>query len=400
VKPVYVIGTCDTKDAELRYAARCITQAGAAVVLVDISTGSSRAQADVTPAMVASHHPDGAAAVLGQSDRGLAVSAMAKALSSYLATRHDIGAVLGLGGGGNTAMVTAAMRTLPIGVPKLMVSTMASGNVAPYVGPTDIMMMYTVADIAGMNTITRAVIGNAANAAAGMALNAAPVTSSEKPAVGLTMFGVTTPAVTELRRLIGDSWECFVFHATGTGGQCMEKLVDSGLLAAIVDLTTTEIADHLFGGVLPCTDDRLGAVIRKGIPWLGSVGAVDMINFGAPDTVPERHAGRKLHSHNPQVTLMRTTEAENSAIGSWLVARINQMTGPASLLLPLRGVSALDAPGEPFHDPAADQALFAAIRSNWHAKPNHRLLEIDAHINDATFAEACAKEFQAMTTGA
>ncbi|MFM8747521.1 MAG: Tm-1-like ATP-binding domain-containing protein [Aestuariivirga sp.] len=399
MKPVYIVGTCDTKAAELRYAADCVAATGVPVVLVDISTTQSDAAVDVAPAMVAAHHPRGAGAVLGLTDRGEAVTAMAEALRRFLLTRTDIGAVLGLGGGGNTAMVTAAMRALPVGVPKLMVSTMASGNVAPYVGPTDIMMMHAVADVAGLNAITRVVIGNAAHAAAGMARHAVAAASGERPAVGLTMFGVTTPAVTEIRRLLGDDWECFVFHATGTGGQCFEKLIESGLIRAALDITTTEVADLLFGGVLACTEDRFGAVIRSRIPWVGAVGAVDMVNFGGRETVPARHAARNLYVHNAQVTLMRTTPEENAATGAWIVDRVNRMQGPARLMLPLKGVSALDAPGKPFHDPVADQALFDAIRAGFAPAPNRRLIEVDAHINDQAFAEACAAAFRDIATG-
>ena len=394
---VYVIGTCDTKEAELRYAAERVSAAGADAVLVDISTTPSTAKADVTPEMVARHHPNGADAVLGHADRGRAVTAMGEALSHYLLSRSDVGAVLGLGGGGNTSIVTAAMRVLPIGVPKLMVSTMASGNVAPYVGPTDIAMMHAVADVAGLNAITRKVIGNAAHAAAGMALNAVPETIQDKPAVGLTMFGVTTACVTQIRHLLDGDCECFVFHATGTGGQCMEKLVDLRLLTAVLDITTTEVADYLFGGVLPCTEDRFGAVIRSRIPFVGSVGACDMVNFGGRETVPAQHGTRNLYVHNPQVTLMRTTGPENAAIGRWITERLNRMDGPVRFLLPLQGVSALDAPGKPFHDPAADAALFDAIRSSWVPAPHRKLVEIDAHINDPAFAEAAVHAFRDIT---
>jgi uncharacterized protein (UPF0261 family) len=400
VKPVYVVGTCDTKEAELRYAMERAAAAGAPALLVDISTTPSTARADVTPEMVARHHPGGADAVLGHADRGRAVAAMAEALTRFLLSREDVGAVLGLGGGGNTSMVTQAMRALPIGVPKLMVSTMASGNVAPYVGPTDIMMMHAVADVAGLNAITRTVIGNAAHAAAGMAMNAVPQQAGGKRAVGLTMFGVTTPAVTRIRQLIDGDCECFVLHATGTGGQCLEKLIDSGLITAALDITTTEVADHLFGGVLPCTEDRFGAVIRRRIPWVGSVGACDMVNFGGRETVPARFAGRRLHVHNAQVTLMRTTPEENAAIGRWITERVNRMEGPVRFLLPLRGVSALDAPGQPFHDPQADAALFAAIRGAWVPAPGRRLIEVDAHINDEAFAQACADAFRDISRGA
>ena len=399
MKPVYVVGTCDTKEAELRYAVAQVIAAGTPALLVDISTTPSTAQADVTPEMVAKHHPSGADAVLGHADRGKAVTAMAEALGRFLTSRNDIGAVLGLGGGGNTSMVTEAMRALPIGVPKLMVSTMASGNVAPYVGPTDIMMMHAVADVAGLNAITRTVIGNAAHAAAGMALNGILAMREDKRAVGLTMFGVTTACITQIRHLIEGDCECFVFHATGTGGQCLEKLIDSGLITAALDITTTEVADHLFGGVLPCADDRFGATIRTGIPWVGSVGACDMVNFGGRETVSAQFSTRNLYVHNAQVTLMRTTAAENAAIGHWITERVNRMEGPVRFLLPLHGVSAIDAPGKPFHDPAADAALFAAIRSAWKPAPNRQLVEVDAHINDPAFAEAAVHAFRDITRG-
>jgi uncharacterized protein (UPF0261 family) len=276
---------------------------------------------------------------------------------------------------------------------------MASGNVAPYVGPSDIMMMHAVADVAGLNAITAQVIGNAAHAAAGMAMNGVPRMDGGKRAVGLTMFGVTTACISQVRQLLGDDCECFVFHATGTGGQCLEKLVDSGLLTAVLDITTTEVADHLLGGVLACTVDRFGSIIRTRTPWVGSVGAVDMVNFGARDTVPAQFSGRRLYVHNPQVSLMRTTPGENAAIGRWIIERVNRMEGPVRFLLPLQGVSAIDAPGKPFHDPEADQALFAAIRAAWMPAPNRRLIEIDAHLNDPAFAEACVHAFRDITRG-
>ena len=394
---VYVIGTCDTKGAELAYAVERVRAAGARAVLVDISTAPSMVPADVSAETVAAFHPRGRDAVLGLTDRGRAVTAMGEALSAFLLSCTGIGAVLGLGGGGNTSMVTAAMRALPIGVPKLMVSTMASGNVGAYVGPADIMMMHAVADIASLNAITRKVIGNAAHAAAGMALNAVPDVKDGKRPVGLTMFGVTTDCVTQIRRLIDDTCECFVFHATGTGGQCLEKLVDSGLLTAVLDITTTEVADYLCGGILPCTEDRFGAMIRASVPYVGSVGAVDMVNFGGRDTVPAKYQGRLLHVHNPQVTLMRTMAEENRAIGAWIVSRLNRMAGPVRFLLPLHGVSAIDAPGKPFHDTAADAALFEAIRGGWIAAPNRQLIDIDAHINDEAFAAAAVAAFREIS---
>lgn len=396
---VYVIGTLDTKGAELRYAVERVRAAGAEAVLVDVGTQGSGQGADVPSEEIAAHHPQGASAVLGLSDRGQAVSAMAQALTVWLTARADIGAVLGLGGSGNTAIVTEAMRALPIGTPRLMVSTVASANVAPYVGPNDIAMMYSVVDVAGLNAISRRVIGNAANAAAGMALGAVPSSENDKPGLGMTMFGVTTACVTMVHEAMEPTHEVYTFHATGTGGQSMEKLADSGLVAGLIDVTTTEVADLLVGGIFPCTDDRFGAVIRTGLPYVGSVGAVDMVNFGGRETVPSQFSGRHFHVHNAQVTLMRTTPDENRRIGEFIVSRLNRMTGPARFLLPLRGVSAIDGPGQPFHDPEADEALFAAIRRGWRPAANRQLVELDLHINDPAFAAALVENFAAVSAG-
>ena len=392
---VYVIGTCDTKEHELLYARQEIERSGAKARLVDVSTRkTSASRADVSAAEVAAYHPHGEKAVLDLADRGAAVQAMAEALACYLLGQSDVAAVLGLGGSGNTSIVTSGMRALPIGIPKLMVSTVASGNISPYVGPSDIAMMYSVTDVAGLNSISRKVIGNAAHAVAGMALNRVTGDHSDKPSVGLTMFGVTTPCVSQIRALVERDYECFVFHATGIGGQTMEKLVDSKLLDRIIDITTTEVADFLFDGLLPCTADRFGAIVRSGIPYVGSVGALDMINFGPRPSVPHKFEGRHFHIHNPQVTLMRTTASESQSIGRWIVERINSMLGPVRFLIPLRGVSALDKEGQPFHDPAADEALFSTIRRGWSARPNRKLIEIDAHINDATFADQTVHHFR------
>jgi uncharacterized protein (UPF0261 family) len=392
---VYIIGTLDTKAAELRYVKRRVEKAGAAAVLVDVST-QGVCEADVTATQVARHHPRGEAAVLGLADRGQAVTAMALALSNFLLAQKNIGAVLGLGGSGNTAIVTAAMRALPIGMPKLMVSTVASGNVAAYVGPSDIAMMYSVVDIAGLNSISRKVIANAAHAVAGMAMNRVARRRSDKPGLGLSMFGVTTACITQIRNQLEKDYECFVFHATGTGGQSMEKLVDSGLLASVMDITTTEVADFLVGGTLACTEDRFGAIIRQKIPYVGSVGAIDMVNFGARKTVPTSFEGRNFYIHNPQVTLMRTTPEENHRIGAWIAQRLNQMDGPVRFLLPLKGISAIDAAGLPFFNAEADAALFDAIREGWQPAKNRKLIEVDAHINDAAFAHEAVKQFKSI----
>jgi uncharacterized protein (UPF0261 family) len=392
---VYVVGTMDTKGEELRFAADCVRRAGAEAVLVDVGTKGPDGGADVTAAEIAAHHPQGSGAVLGLDDGGKAVTGMAEALSRWLSARGDIGAVLGLGGSGNTALVTQAMRALPIGVPKLMVSTIASGNVAPYVGPTDIAMMYSVVDVAGINAISRRVIANAAHAAAGMALHMPPAAAgTDKPGIGLSMFGVTTACVTALREALETDHECYVFHATGAGGRSMEKLADSGLVSALIDVTTTEVPDFLVGGVFPCDADRFGAPIRTRLPYVGSLGAVDMVNFGARETVPAQFAGRNLYVHNPQVTLMRTTAEENRAIGRFIVERLNMMEGPVRFLMPLGGVSAIDVPGMPFHDPAADAALFDTIRAGFVPAPNRRLIEVEAAINDPAFVEAVLAAFR------
>ncbi len=393
----YIIGTCDTKFAELDYARTAVRQAGAEAILVDVGTLDAHPGADVPAKDVAACHPEGAAAVLGHTDRGKAIAAMAEALSVFLRERKDVGAVLGLGGTGNTALVTQAMRDLPVGLPKLMVSTVASGNVAPYVGHNDIAMMYSVVDIAGLNAISRKVIRNAAHAAAGMALHPPASSVDDRPAIGITMFGVTTACVTQLRDMLGESYELFVFHATGVGGRSMEKLADSGLLQGVIDVTTTEVPDLLVGGVFPATEDRFGAVIRTGIPYVGSVGALDMVNFGARETVPAEFRDRRLHVHNAQVTLMRTTPEENQRIGAFIVERLNRMEGPVRFLLPLQGVSAIDAPGQPFYDPAADEALFSAIRAGWKTAPNRQLIEVDAHINSPELAAALVTHFHDIT---
>ena len=391
---IYVVGTCDTKAPELHYAADLVRKAGAEAVIVDVSTGPGQFAADISPDIVAGFHSGGVSAVLGLTDRGQAVTAMAEALTRFMLSRNDIAGILGMGGSGNSTIVTAAMRAMPIGLPKLMVSTLASGNVAPFVGPCDITMMHSVSDIAGLNAISRKVIGNAAHAITGMVLNSVPEVSYGKLPVGMTMFGVTTACVSQIRQMLDETCECFVFHATGTGGQCMEKLIDSGYLAAAIDITTTEVADHLFGGILPCTDDRFGAVSRSKIPYVGSVGAVDMVNFGARETVPDQYAGRQFHVHNATVTLMRTTPHENAAIGTWIVERLNRMDGPVRFLLPLRGVSAIDAEGMPFYDPQADQALFSAIRTGWKPSAYRQLVEVDDHINSPRFAEAVVRAFR------
>jgi uncharacterized protein (UPF0261 family) len=397
---VLVVGTGDTKRRELEYIKSVIEAAGVRVTFVDVGTSRHDSTADVTPDDVAAYHPDGAHAVMSV-DRGAALSAMSIALERYVvANAERIRGIIGAGGSGNTALVTPAMRALPVGVPKLMVSTVASANVAPYVGPSDLAMMYSVADVAGLNRISRTVLGNAANAMAGMARFDVPAAGTDRPAVGLTMFGVTTPLVTRLVEQLGDRYDPLVFHATGTGGQSMEKLVDSGMVVAVLDMTTTEVADHIVGGVFSAGADRIGAIARSRVPYVGSVGAVDMVNFGELATVPAQFADRNLHVHNAQVTLMRTTPDENREIGEFIAAKLNRCDGPVRFLLPEGGVSLIDAPGQPFHDPEADAALFEAIEAHVEQTSDRTVTRVPANINDEAFVQAALAAFDDVTTGA
>jgi uncharacterized protein (UPF0261 family) len=392
---VYVAGTCDTKGAELTYVRDLIAGRGLTAVLVDVSTRPHERPADIASSEVAARHPEGAAAVF-TGDRGRSVAGMALAFERYLRSRDDVAGVVGLGGSGGTAVITPAMRALPIGRPKLMVSTVASSNVAPYVGSSDIAMMYSVTDLAGLNRISRIVLANAAHAVAGMVASAPPAEVAEKPAVGITMFGVTTPCVNMLVERLGPTHDCLVFHATGTGGQSMEKLAESGLLQGVIDVTTTEVCDLLMGGVFPCTEDRFGAIARTGLPYVGSCGALDMVNFGAIETVPPPFKERNLYVHNPQVTLMRTTPEENARMGVWIGERLNLCEGPVRFLLPEGGVSVLDAPGMAFHDRAADAALFQALEETVVQTARRRLVRVPYAINDPLFTDALLAEYRAV----
>lgn len=307
--------------------------------------------------------------------------------------------MIGLGGSGNTALITPAMGRLPIGVPKIMVSTVASGNVAPYVGPNDIAMMYSVVDVAGLNAISRIVLGNAAHMMAGAVAHDIPASPvAEKPAIGLSMFGVTTQCVERVTSLLESQYECLVFHATGTGGQTMEKLADNGRLVGMIDCTTTEVADLLMGGVMSAGQDRLGAAARSGIPYVGSCGALDMVNFGAVETVPERYKQRQLLVHNAQVTLMRTTPEENRQMGLWIGDKLNQMPGEVRFLIPEKGVSILDVDGGPFFDEAADCALFDALEESVQVTDKRKLIRLPYAMNDPLFADALVEYFRQIMT--
>ncbi len=391
---VLIAGTFDTKSVELNFIRDRLKERELTVLTVDLSTSGKPSSADVPPHVIAAYHPRGAAGVF-TGDRGESVGAMADAFEAWLTRQRGIGGVISAGGSGGTAMATPGMRALPIGIPKIMISTVASGDVGQYVGPADIMMMYSVTDVQGLNRISRTVLSNGANAMAGMvAERSTDKHMADKPGLGLTMFGVTTTAVQQIMARVDDRYDCLVFHATGTGGRSMEKLADSGLLSAAVDLTTTEVCDMMMGGVFPATEDRFGAFIRSRIPYVGSVGALDMVNFGARETVPDRYRNRTFVEHNPQVTLMRTSAEENTRIGEWIAGRLNEMNGPVRFLIPEGGVSALDAPGQPFHAPDANKALFDAIAGTFRETATRRLIRYPHHVNDPAFADAIVEALE------
>jgi len=398
--PAWVVGTFDTKADELHYLAQLLRATGVPVLTVDISTRPrAESGADVTAQAVAAHHRDGAAAVFDSGDRGQSVIAMSAALCTLVrqAVQQDrISAIIGAGGSGGTSMLAPAMRLLPIGRPKLLISTMASGDMAPYVDVVDMTTVYPVTDIAGLNRLSRSILANAAHALAGMLLHAAPPADDPRPAIGLSMFGVTTPCVQAVRAALQQDFDCQVFHANGPGGRTLEALAAAAMLQMIVDVTTTEVGQHLAGGVCDAGPDRLDAAARYGLPWIGSVGALDMINWGARDTVPARHHDRLFHVHNANVTLMRSTGAEMAAAGARIAAQLNRSRGQVRLLLPLGGLSMLDAPGQPFHAPEANAQLFAALEQHFVQSDRRRLIALPLHINDPQFAAAIAHEVRAL----
>ncbi len=393
--PVLLIGTLDTKGSEVGYVRDRLRARGVNVMVMDAgSMGVPSIESDISREAVFLAAGANLVEVRAAADRGQAVSLAAEGAAKLATELHGKGrldGVLSLGGSAGTTIGTAAMRALPLGVPKLMVSTLASGQVQHYVGTSDIFMLHSVVDLAGLNRISRAVLDNAAAAMAGMISSKFRVPSSkleDKPIVAATMFGVTTPCVEAARKILeAAGYEVIVFHATGTGGRTLEGLIRDGIIAGVLDITTTELADELVGGILSAGPDRLTAAGARGIPQVISLGALDMVNFGPPETIPSRFQDRLFYRHNPSVTLMRTTPEEMAQLGSELASKANAAIGPTRVMLPLRGVSAIDAEGKPFWWPEADAALFAAIRSRIEAR---LLIECDCHINDAAFAEACA----------
>ncbi len=394
---VYILGTLDTKGTEVEYVRDLLREFGLTTCVVDTGClGEPTITADISREAIFEAAGGSLTEVRKKGDRGNAVTLAATGAAKIIATAHargDVSGVLSLGGSAGTTIGTSAMRALPLGVPKLMVSTLASGQTRPYVGSKDIVMFNAVVDIAGLNRISRTVLSNAARAMAGMVkLPSSVKHESEKqdrPLIAATMFGVTTPCVERARQVLEQAgYEVVVFHATGIGGEAMEGLITDGMFAGVLDITTTELADELVGGILSAGPSRLTAAGRKGVPQVISVGALDMVNFGAPDTVPEKFKGRKFYQHNATVTLMRTTMDENRKLGEEIGRKAAAATGPTVIMIPLKGVSAIDQTGKPFDDPAARDALCEGVRATHGAV---ELFELDCHINDAEFAEAAAR---------
>ena len=400
---IAILGTMDTKGEEHGFVADFIRARGHRPFIIDVGTaGPPRLRADLSREEVAALGGIDLPGIVARQDRGEAVDAMSKAapiVLSKLAAEGMIDGVISLGGGGGTAIGTAGMRALPIGFPKLMVSTLASGSTAQYVGVKDIVMMPSIVDVAGLNRFSRLILTRAAGAICGMVESVAATSAGgpdgERPIVVASMFGNTTDCVQKARAILeGAGYEVLVFHATGTGGRTMESLIESGLVAGVLDVTTTEWADELLGGFLGAGPARLEAAALRGVPAVVAPGCLDMVNFHAPATVPARFAGRTFYHHNPQVTLMRTNAAECAQLGAILAQKVNLSTGPVTVLLPMQAISVISAEGQPFHDPTADKALFSAIRDG--LRSDIPLVEVDAKINDDAFAEACARALLAQ----
>ena len=403
-KKIAVIGTLDTKGEEFAYLVERLTSCGVEAVTIDTGVNGQPGFAAVVSREEVARRGGGSIESLAlAADRGAAIDVMMKgaaAVVSELYSADAIDGAIGMGGTAGTTIGAHAMRALPVGFPKLLVSTVASGDTRPYVGEKDVTMMYSVVDISGLNRISKTIMSNAAHAIAGMAMHREESGATEgKPIVAATMFGVTTPCVTEAKHYLeSKGYEVLVFHATGTGGRSMESLIESGFVSGVLDITTTEWADELVGGVFRAGPDRLGAAARRGIPQVVSLGALDMVNFGPIDTVPSAFRSRNLYKHNATVTLMRTNVEENARLGEIVSAKLNESAGPCSLFVPLGGVSMIDRPGMPFHGEAEDEALFASIRSGVD-RTKVELIEMETHINDPAFALAMAQKLEQLMNG-
>nr|WP_325221532.1 Tm-1-like ATP-binding domain-containing protein [uncultured Oscillibacter sp.] len=394
MQTIAIIGTFDTKGAEFKYIKTLIEEQGFRTFCIHTGVFKPLFKPDVSNEEIAAAAGADIQEIVVRKDRARATEVLARGLEILLPQLFDqerFSGVISVGGSGGTSLATPAMRALPVGVPKVMVSTMASGDVSPYVGTSDIIMIPSVVDAEGLNEISMRIFSNAANAIAGMVSRYREIPKSGRPLLAATMFGVTTPCVKAAKDYLEQQgYDVLVFHATGTGGRSMEALIEGGFIRGVLDLTTTEWCDELYGGVLNAGPHRLEAAGRKGIPQVVSVGAMDMVNFGPWESVPERYKGRNLYRHNPTVTLMRTTEEENVGLGQILAEKLNMAKGKTALLLPLKGVSAIDTEGQPFYGPKEDRALFRTLRETIGSQVE--LVELDLHINDEAFALAAAQK--------
>lgn len=395
MKTVAVLGTFDTKGKELKFIKECIEEHGLKTLCINTGVFEPVVEPDISSAEVAAAVGADINAIVEKRDRATATEVLAKGTEKLIPQLYAEGkfdGIISIGGSGGTSLATPAMRQLPLGVPKVMVSTMASGDVSPYVGTSDIVMIPSVVDAEGLNDISKVIFSNAANAVVGMVQNRKELESDGKPLLAATMFGVTTPCVKAAEDYLHEQgYDVLVFHATGTGGKCMEALIDQGFIKGVLDLTTTEWCDEVVGGVLNAGPDRLTAAGKNGIPQVVSVGALDMVNFGPMDTVPAQFKDRNLYKHNPTVTLMRTTADELKSISHEIATRLTDATGKTTLMLPLKGVSMIDVEGQPFYDAEADKVLFDTLRTEL-ADSNVEIVELDTDINDKEFAVAAAKK--------
>lgn len=395
MKTVAVLGTFDTKGKELKFIKECIEEHGLKTLCINTGVFEPVVEPDISSAEVAAAVGADINAIVEKRDRATATEVLAKGTEKLIPQLYAEGkfdGIISIGGSGGTSLATPAMRQLPLGVPKVMVSTMASGDISPYVGTSDIVMIPSVVDAEGLNDISKVIFSNAANAVVGMVQNRKEIESDGKPLLAATMFGVTTPCVKAAEDYLHEQgYDVLVFHATGTGGKCMEALIDQGFIKGVLDLTTTEWCDEVVGGVLNAGPNRLTAAGKNGIPQVVSVGALDMVNFGPMDTVPAQFKDRNLYKHNPTVTLMRTTADELKSIGHEIATRLTDATGKTTLMLPLKGVSMIDVEGQPFYDAEADKVLFDTLRTELEGS-DVEIVELDTDINDKEFAVAAAKK--------
>ncbi|PSJ55679.1 Tm-1-like ATP-binding domain-containing protein [Kumtagia ephedrae] len=392
-KVVAILGTFDSKGVEYAFLRQQVEAQGVETLTIDVGVFRSSFTPDIAAAEVAAAGGGDLKTLAAKKDRGEAMAVMSKGaavVAARLAAEGRIHGIVAMGGGGGSSVAAAAMQALPVGFPKLLVSTLAAGDTRPLVGVKDVTIMPAVVDISGINRLSSQILANAAGAIAGMVKAWRTEPEEQRPLIAATMFGVTTSCVTKAREMLEQAgYEVLVFHATGTGGRTMEELIRAGFIAGVLDITTTELADELAGGVLSAGPDRLEAAGAAGIPQVVSAGALDMVNFGAPETVPTKYAGRAFYRHNPLVTLMRTTAEENAELGRRIAAKLNKAEGPTVFMIPRRGVSSIDVEGKPFHDPAADAALFAALKAG--LSGTVRVVDLDTDINDEIFATEAAR---------